>query len=277
MYDISASIVTFQTDPGTLLDAVNSFLNTDLKVKLFISDNSPDDSLKKIFNDERVEYIFNNKNLGFGMAHNICIKKAENTSSYHLILNPDVYFNSGVLEELKQYMDQNPDIGLISPKVLYPDGSIQYSCRLLPQPFDFWIRQVGFLRKIFIKRVRTQELQFTGYDKIMEVPFILGCFMLIRTGVFSKIGMFDNRFFMYLEDLDLTRRIHAKYKTIFYPHVNIYHVYAKESRRNMKLLKIHLESLVGYFNKWGWFSSKEISRVNKEILSKLSILEKNNR
>ena len=104
MLDITASIVTYCNNPVILKQAADSFLQTNLNVKLYISDNSPTDSLKELFNDQRVEYVFNNANIGFGKAHNLCIKLAEGKSSYHLILNPDVYFNSGVLEELKQYM-----------------------------------------------------------------------------------------------------------------------------------------------------------------------------
>lgn len=269
MFDITASIVTYSNKPDILQQAVKSFLNTNLKVKLFISDNSPDDSLRKIFDDERIEYIYNNANLGFGKAHNICIQKIEQTSSYHLILNPDVYFNAGVLEELKLYMDINSEVGLVSPQVLYPDGTIQYSCRLLPKPVDFLIRRLKPLSKIYKNREKSQELQFTGYNKEMDVPFILGCFMLIRNSVFSEVGMFDDRYFMYLEDLDLCRRIHSKHRTVFYPLVFIYHIYGKESRRNIRLLKIHLESLIKYFNKWGWISYEETNKINNDALSKL--------
>ncbi len=219
--------------------------------------------------DDRIEYSYNNENLGFGKAHNLCIRKILNKSSYHLVLNPDVFFKRGVLEGLKAFMDTNKDVGLVAPKIVYPNGDLQYSCRLLPQPFDFWIRQLPIFRNIFSKRVHFQELQFTNYNQIMDVPFLLGCFMFVRTPVFSTVGMFDERYFMYLEDLDLTRTIHATHRTVFFPSVEVFHIYAKESHRNLKLLKVHLESLISYYNKWGWLSLGKTSRINKEIVKKL--------
>jgi GT2 family glycosyltransferase len=81
--------------------------------------------------------------------------------------------------------------------------------------------------------------------------------MFIRTKIFKEIGLFDERFFMYLEDTDLCRRIGEKYKTIYYPEAIVYHEYAKGSYRSNELLKIHIESAIKYFNKWGWFSDKE--------------------
>jgi len=138
MNNVNASIVLYHNNKEQLTKAINSFLNTSLDVKLYLVDNSSNDDLKVLGEmDSRIEYIFNNANLGYGSAHNIAIKKSiESGVPYHLVLNPDVYFNSGVIEALYNYMQSNPDVGLIMPKVLYPDGSIQYLCKLLPTPFD---------------------------------------------------------------------------------------------------------------------------------------------
>ena len=91
--------------------------------------------------------------------------------------------------------------------------------------------------------------------------------MFVRTSVFEKSGLFDPRYFMYLEDYDLIRRINMNSKTIFYPGVSIIHGHAKESYKNGKLLKIHIQSAIKYFNKWGWFFDNERKRINQEILS----------
>ena len=108
MYDITASIVLYNNDLETLKACVNSFLNTNLRIRLFLVDNSPIDKLRRSFsNDPRLEYIFNNSNLGFGRAHNIAIDRTNSVSAYHLILNPDVYFKRGTLEILFEYMNEN--------------------------------------------------------------------------------------------------------------------------------------------------------------------------
>ncbi len=87
--------------------------------------------------------------------------------------------------------------------------------------------------------------------------------MFVRTTVFEKVGGFDERFFMYAEDVDLSRRIHRNYKTIFYPKVSITHEYEKGSYTNYKLLKYHITSLFKYFCKWGWFFDKERRDINQ--------------
>jgi len=103
----------------------------------------------------------------------------------------------------------------------------------------------------------------------MEVPYLSGCFMFMRVEVLKKIGLFDERFFMYLEDTDLSRRIHRVSKTIYYPEVSIYHEYGKGSYKNPRLSLYHIKSAFKYFNKYGWFFDKERVRVNTITLKKL--------
>ena len=93
--------------------------------------------------------------------------------------------------------------------------------------------------------------------------------MFFRISVLQQIGLFDERFFMYPEDIDITRRIHEKYKTIFYPDVSIIHATAAASRSNAKMLKIHIINIIKYFNKWGWFFDSKRRRINKQVLKEL--------
>ncbi len=271
MNKLNVSIVLFSSCSNTIKKAVDSCLLSKLINKIYLVDNSPTDELKELSKlDYRIEYIFNNANLGYGKAHNIAIKKSiEEDIPYHLVLNPDVYFEESVLEELYNFMEKNKDVGLVMPKVLYPDGKLQYLCKLLPTPFDLFGRRFfsfGPFKKFIKKRNEIFELAFTGYDKIMEVPYLSGCFMFIRTEVLKKIGLFDERFFMYLEDTDLSRRIHQVAKTIYYPYVHIYHEYEKGSYKSKKLLKYHIESAIKYFNKWGWFFDPKRDQINQKTL-----------
>ncbi|MEW6655470.1 MAG: glycosyltransferase family 2 protein [Aquificota bacterium] len=274
MSNINVSIVLYQTPKDKVMRAIESCLRSELVLKLYLIDNSPDNRLEKLSRiDKRIVYIFNNSNRGYGTAHNIAMRKSiEEGVNYHLVLNPDVYFERGVLEELYSFMEKNQDAGLVMPKILYPDGSLQYLCKLLPTPFDLFGRRFlnfGPFKRIVEKRNEIYELRFTGYNKIMEVPYLSGCFMFIRTKVLEKVGLFDERFFMYLEDTDLSRRIHKVSKTIYYPYVHIYHEYGKGSYKNLKLLKYHIDSAIKYFNKWGWFFDKERDRINKKAIEEI--------
>lgn len=260
MYDITSSIVTYNSKLDELKKSIESFLNTDLNIHLYISDNSASNNLEefiKKLNDKRVTYIFNNKNGGYGWGHNQVIKKIIQESKYHLVLNPDIYFKKGVLEELFDYMEKNKDVGNIMPMVRYPNGEIQYLCKRIPSPKDLFLRKFCLIKSIIEKNNLKYELRETGYNKIMNVPILSGCFMFVRTEVLKNVGMFDERYFMYMEDFDLSRRIHEKYKTIFYPKVEIIHAHAKESFKNRKMARIHLKSAIKYFSKWGWIFDKK--------------------
>ncbi len=274
MKNINVSIVLYKNNKNLVKKIISSCIYSFLINKIYLIDNSPLGTSNCLtILDSRIEYIFNNANLGFGKAHNIVLKKSiEKSIPYHLVLNPDVYFEKGVLEELYNFMESNKTVGLVMPKVLYPNRDIQYICKLLPTPLDLFGRRFlnfGPFKKIIEKRNKVYELRFTGYDKIMEVPYLSGCFMFIRTEVLKKVGLFDERFFMYLEDTDLSRRIHRVAKTVYYPHVHVYHEYGKGSYKSLKLLYYHIKSAIKYFNKYGWFFDKERQEINKRILKKI--------
>src|SRR3954467_7923621 len=137
MHDLSASIVIYKSNPDMLKQTISSFLQSAPHSLLFLIDNSPTDSARNIIpEDTRITYIFNNQNIGFGSGHNIALREALRLSGkYHLVLNPDVYFDKEVIQSLHSFMNSNSEIGLTMPKVLYPDGRLQPLCRLLPSPY----------------------------------------------------------------------------------------------------------------------------------------------
>ena len=253
---ISSSIVLYKNDWTTINETINSFLDTDIKVFLYLIDNSPTDELSKLKMDSRIEYIHNPSNPGFGAAHNIAIKKAfELNSSYHLILNPDIYFDRGTLELICDFMDNNLNVGQLMPKVTYPNGEFQYLCKTNPTFFDLFARgfMPNFLKKIFSKRLERYEYKDHNYaDIIYDIPYLSGCFMFLRTETLKKVGFFDDKMFMYMEDADLTRRFLEVSRTLYFPKAHIYHHFAKLTHKKLKFKWITVQSAFIYFNKWGW-------------------------
>lgn len=269
-YVITASIVIYRHRED-VLKAINSFLGIDMPVRLYLLDNSPDDFFiqrnPELKNDSRVEYIFNNANLGYGRAHNIALKKAVEVSKYHLVMNPDIEYQAEELKKCIAYLDENKEAGMLMPKVLYPNGELQYLCKKLPSPADLIFRRFmpSFLRPFFKKSFDSYMLKHKNYDEVMEIPNMSGCFMLFRTTTIKQAGFFDERYFMYLEDVDLCRKVGEVSKTIYYPNAKVIHGYAKESYKNRKLLFYHIQSAIKYFNKWGWFFDKERARINAAL------------
>lgn len=256
---ITSSIVLFNNEFTTINETINSFLDTEIKVYLFLIDNSPTDELSKLKVDSRIIYIHNPSNPGFGAAHNIAIKKSfEINSRYHLILNPDIYFRRGTIELICDFMDNNLNIGQLMPKVTYPNGEFQYLCKTNPTFFDLFARgfMPNFLKKIFKKRMDRYEYKDHNYEEIIyDIPYLSGCFMFLRTETLKKVGYFDDKIFMYLEDADLTRRFLEVSRTVYFPKAHIYHHFAKLTHKKFKFKWITVQSAFIYFNKWGWIKN----------------------
>lgn len=273
---VNAAIVTYKNSKVMLQKAVNSVKQEkELIHKFYLVDNSPTNAIGKTFND--VDYIFTGSNLGFGKANNIAIQKSiDEGIDYHLLVNPDISFEKGVIQELVKFMDHNTDVGLVTPKVLYPDGSLQQLCKLIPTPFDLIGRRFlnwGPFKNYIKKRNRMYELQFADYDQQMDVPILSGSFMLIRTSMLQQVGFFDERYFMYLEDFDLCRRIGEISRTVYNPKVYVTHEYKKGSYFNYRLLAYHMVSALKYFFKWGWIYDKKRILKNKACLEDLGFNE----
>lgn len=277
---ITASIVIFNSNKEEINLLLKSVHNSGCVNTLYVIDNAPTEENRSFFSEchisSTIEYI-QHQNTGYGSSHNIALHKAiEIGSDYHVVLNPDIYFESNVLKELVSYMDSNRDVGYILPKVTYPNGELQYLCKLLPNPFDLIFRRFFPKTKFIVSHNERYELRHSGYDKIMNPPCLSGCFMFMRVSTLRENNLFfDDRYFMYCEDFDLIRRIHRVARTIYYPQVTIIHNHAKASYKNRRMLMTHIKSAIKFFNKYGWFIDKERRLMNKKILKEIKLLNEN--
>lgn len=267
---ITASIVIYNSPEKDLQTIVSCVAGSITRI-IYVIDNAPDDRLQEFVRSlsEKVVYIQGQGNVGYGAAHNIAIREAiSQGTKYHLVLNPDIEFQEGVIEQLAAFMDNEPGIGQVIPKILLPNGEIQYVCKLIPTPFDLLFRRF-MPAKMNARRSDKFELRFSGYDKIMNVPYHHGCFMFFKVSALLDIGLFDERFFMYPEDIDITRRMHEKYATVFYPDVEVVHTHTAASQKSMKMFLVHAKNMIRYFNKWGWFFDKKRRATNQQVLNEL--------
>lgn len=267
---ITASIVIFNSDRAEL-HTVITCADKSIVERIYIIDNSLTDTISEFVYalSNKVEYIHGQGNVGYGSAHNIAIRKAIDTGAhYHIVLNPDIQFKPSDIEKMADYLNLNKDIGWLMPRVVYPNGELQYLCKLLPTPMDLIGRRfLGFLKSTGEQNHKF-EMRDSEYNQSMNVPFCSGCFMFLRIETLRQVGLFDDRIFMYGEDIDLSRRIHTNgWKTVFWPEVTIIHAHNKESYRSKKLLLIHIRSIIYYFNKYGWFCDRERREVNARTLS----------
>lgn len=271
---ISCSIVIYNTDLVQLERLLFCVYKTAVVDQIYLVDNSPIPSDSPLYHLPKITYIKTEKNLGYGAAHNIGLRDALIQSEFHFVLNPDIYFEPDSFQAMIDRMQQDESIGQLMPKVIYPDGRLQYLCKLIPNPMDLFFRRFlrVLLKALMRQRAEDFELRFTGYSKEMDVPILSGCFMLFRTDALRKVGLFDERYFMYLEDFDLTRRMHAQFRTLFFPDAIVVHDHAKESYGFNKMLFVHVVSAVKYFNKWGWIFDAPRKATNARVLAVLKSL-----
>lgn len=210
-------------------------------------------------------------NRGYGSGHNVAIRRVlehEDTlkpgqEGFHLVLNADVRWEGEVVGPMVEYMRRNRDVMLMSPKTFYPDGRYQNTARMLPTPLDMLLRLMP--GGVMGKRRKRYLMDGMDRDAIRNVPYLLGNFMLFRLDALRVAGIFDERFFMYPEDIDITRRMHKIGRTLYYPAVSVVHDHARASRRNPRMFWIHFVNMMRYFSKWGWFYDPERRRMNRRL------------
>jgi GT2 family glycosyltransferase len=251
--DITASIVLFEEDLVELKKTVKCFLETSLLKKLYLIDNTPIKLFKNEFNNPQIEYIAIGKNIGFGNGHNMILNKIKNASKYHLILNPDVIFSPKTIPNLIKQLEMNNNISMIAPKVLFPNGEHQYSCRRYPTISELLARRFSFYKAFMSPIIFKGEYR----DKDLNTPFfadyLTGCFHLYKTNDFIDLKGFDERYFLYMEDVDICKKIDAQgKKKMYYPREEITHVLKQGSLKNIKLFFRHTLSAFKYFKKWGF-------------------------
>jgi len=245
----TASLVVYENSSAMLAELLQSLPGF---LPVVVVDNSPTVELEQFFAGfSQVTYRFSGCNLGYGKGHNLGIALSP-PSDFHLIMNPDVVVRPGALEQMLRCMDNDSRIGVLCPQVCNPDGSLQFLNRRYPTVLDLFLRRF-VPHGAFTERRAWHEMRDIGYDAACDVESVSGAFMLCRRTLLEKLGGFDPRYFMYFEDVDLSRECHrAGYRTVYCPDAVVVHQWARASYRNLRLTVVHIINMIRYFNKWGW-------------------------
>ena len=222
----------------------------DLEKELIIVDNSPDDILRLLCGDfDGVSYFFTGKNLGFGAGHNNGFSARSMDSDVHLIINPDIRFDADDMKACIQWLAMNDDIALATPRILNPDGTLQYAVREIPTPLTLMKRRLNIF-SIFDGFIRQDEWRNVSLDEVTDIPFAHGAFLMFKSEVFEKLGGFDEHFFMYMEDADIFIRAKMYGRTVMQPAFSVVHEHRRASSRNFRLFRYHLVSAFRFFRKY---------------------------
>lgn len=266
MFDICVTIVN--TNETELIKNCLKTLQADsagsgLNIYTVIVDNSSSDNPSSLlqFNFANLNLILQKKNLGFGKSHDVAISSVD--AKYYFILNPDTIFEPGqnFLRRLYDFMEANPKVGMAGPRIIYPDGSLQYSCWRFPT----------FLQPIFSRtkwgqkgkgKIIADRYLMKDFDHNQTIPVdcIMGSAMFVRKRAIDEVGAFDDFFWMYFEDMDWCKRMWEHGWAVYYAHdVVLKHYHGRASAKvpgiikaliKNKFARVHLISWLKYFWKW---------------------------
>ena len=248
---VSACIVTYNSSEK-IGNAVASVQNhTSCGCTLYISDNGSTDNTLDIVKGIAPDAVVfeNNDNIGFGAAHNKVLPSL--SSEYHAVINPDISFDYDVISEICEYLDQHPEAVMATPKILSPDGTEQLLPKRMPTLKYLFARRLHLSKRLADEYTRANENITTPTN----IDFCTGCFFVIRTEVFKELNGFDDRFFMYFEDTDLTLRAKQFGEAVFLPDSHVTHLWEKSSAKSLKYFLIHLNSAFKFF--WKYRGKKE--------------------
>lgn len=250
-YNISASIVVYNS-PDDACRTVETVLEhtQNLDFDLYVIDNASPEKIgeKLMENFDKPHYILLEENVGFGRGHNKVLDKI--SSKYHFIINPDILINENTIAEMCRFMDEHPDCAISCPKVLNPDGSVQYLAKRRPTLSALLARRIhkGPFRKIEQKYLAMEQ----DHDKSFETEFCTGCFSVLRTDVFREIKGFDPQYFLYFEDADITMEAKKHGKAYYNPAATVVHLWHRETAKSIKPFMLQLKSMFIYMKKWGY-------------------------
>lgn len=221
--------------------------------RVMVVDNRSGDGTREFLASvgSAVEVTFNPSRAGYGENHNLNLRRARGT--YFVIMNADMIVDENVFVALREFMDANPDVGIVAPKILNEDGTVQGLNKRLPTFWDLFLRRFAppRLQERFRDRLARYEMRDVGYETITDVPFLSGAFLFCRTDVLQSLGGFDPRYFLYFEDVDLCRRVARTHRTVYFPGATAIHVWKRASHTSMRFAWYFMRSAAKYFLRWG--------------------------
>lgn len=228
--------------------------------EILVADSATEEATEMLMREEfpQVRFFPFKENVGFKTLVNTSLREAAGT--YVFLINSDIILTQDVLPKMLEYMKAHPEIGLLAPKQLNFNGTLQHSCYRFYRPQTVLYRRTILSRLSFAKK-HLRWFMMQDYDRMepKSVDWVIGSAMLISREASERVGVMDDQFFMYMEDVDWCRRFWENgYRVVYYPNAFVYHYHAKGSARGgflksllfNKLTWYHIESALRYFWKY---------------------------
>jgi len=220
--------------------------------EVIVVDNASSDGSAQMVRDEFpwVRLLEPGENLGFTGGHNLAL--AQKRGRHSALLNSDTVVHPGAIATIIAFMREHPESGVVGPKLLNPDGSLQYSCRRFPNPVAAAFRNT-WLGRLFPQNRAVTDYLMTDWDhaSVRDVDWVSGAALFMREEVYSKIGGLDPHFFMYCEDVDICQRAwNAGWKVTYLPDAVITHAIGRSTDKvaNKMIVRFH-KSMFRYYAK----------------------------
>ena len=219
-----------------------------------VNDYLPGEPVEKLAKEADL-FLFNRDNPGYGRAVNRLFKEVEKLPSYIGVLNTDLSWQPGTFERLLDWLEHNPEVKLAVSQILDQFSNPQKLCKKNPTVLGMFSRR--FVPESFkpnwLKRYDSwYTMNDQNYQSVFEAPYLSGCCMLINSEAFRRVGGFDEKYFLYLEDADLTRSISREGLCVHLPIASVVHRWGRGNYRDIRLMLINFKSAWHYFRKWGW-------------------------
>lgn len=222
------------------------------RLEVLVFDNcSIDDSARRAAGYPWVQVSVNGERHGFSYNHNQGLRRGR--GRYALLLNPDTEVRPGAIDRLVAFMDANPDVGLAGPRLLNPDGSLQHSCRRFPTAASVVARRTPLRRFLRGSAANRQHLMVdVPHDRVADVDWMLGACLITRPEYLRTVGLLDEGFFLYVEDIDWAQRAHrAGWRVCYVPDAEVVHHHLARTDRVLfdRRTVFHLRGMWRYFRK----------------------------
>ena len=256
MQDLLLLIVSYHSSPSEVsaLAACLDTLPNHISYAVIVNDYSNSDPIDQI--EEKSELFLRLRdNLGYGRAINKLFSSLKRIPAYVGILNTDLIWEQGTFEAAINYLELNDDVSLLVPRILCPLGQVQYLSKQNPTLLALASRRFvpNYLKPNWLKNYDNWYVMADkDYNSSFDAPYLSGCCMIVRTSSFIAIGGFDERYFLYLEDADITRSLSLIGRCLHFPHISVVHSWGRGNYKSLKLLFVNLISSFKYFSKWGF-------------------------
>lgn len=251
MNDVSVVIVTYRSR-AVVLDLLAALERHAPTAEVVVVDNASADGTPELVaaSFPRVRVVRRAANGGVSAGLNEGVRHT--TRSHVAFLNPDIRFDSDVLSPLSAYLAAHPDVGVVAPKLLNPDGSVQLSCRSFPGYSAALFNRYSLLTRLFPANRASRRYLMSDFDHttVRDVDWVSGAALMFPRTVFDRVGGWDEHYFLFSEDVDFCREVHAAgYRVVYDPDVAMHHAIGISKGTSSKLIIERHRSMWRYYKK----------------------------